>query len=792
MVALSTQAAQRLRQAGLEPSGLTQEGLRQLDANQDGQVDETEVGVALRVVDRDHNGVLDQGEQDSFSSLVEGPGSEAARRALLGQHVPYHTEQELQRLDSAQRQAGSALDRAGYALEAAERDASWGQEQTRRELRGDPEPSAPLEELRRQRAQLGDPAARARELDEAHATLAQGNKQLPELDQRITALNQRLKHFPRNLDDQVGTLRDHLATHDRLAALMPDRPSRTQRLADLTAQGKVLDTELTQLHRQRRSPERDARVQTLLAEKKALSTERQLANQFSPGLATQSRRFHADNLASAEKRQAVRNTLRDERGALAETRQRTQERMQHATGIVEHNPQDIAAAARLDRQIHAVEVRQDLARRVAQAQSGVRAASQHSTELARERAAAQRLDKLARLRETQAASAVGRLERTRSLTRQLEAEQQRLASNPTARAAAERLVKAQNVKRLAEQGALQASKVDLGKVDADIRAAEATLQRLQRPVEFAAAELGRQLEDTEVQATLEQLPTAERDAIEHAAHKALAQTNEGTKFFDAHIAPALEGKGKGYFQRLFTGSNKTANLSLQAMELWSSRIALKGGVEAYNLLRGGLSQALALRPQDIPVVEQALGILSSKGEKAARTFLARQAPELRKVADVLDRTATCFGSVAGAIAAVDLVQNPDLRNALAAASGSKDIAGVLSTLKVPGTAAYLKVIGKVARPLDAIVGGLDAYSAWKREDVGGVIGNGMTCAGGALATAGAICSSSIVGSPVGVPLMLVGGAVSGAGMLLDWIFGDSAEEKQSATWLQKHAPEYLD
>jgi hypothetical protein len=379
--------------------------------------------------------------------------------------------------------------------------------------------------------------------------------------------------------------------------------------------------------------------------------------------------------------------------------------------------------------------------------------------------------------------------------------------NPKVNAAILKYAKAGAILEAVNAGKFDTDDVDVDKVRADLKSSRKIIDNHASRLEAGAKKVAKNLEDPAFQARMNALPDDERTQALTEMHSLIADTDAGRDFFHDNILPGLKGKTlkrPEIYDDLKMGRH-SAKLGLNLAGIWGTRIAKEGGKDAVKLMDTALARAIGIRPDQMGKVYDAMEAgtkatnaalaknpaafqKAMQAGDAATTDFLRNDPELGKISTRINVLAGGIAFASATLAAVDLVRDPSLRTSLGAAKGAAEIAEVLSRAKfVPASVArYARIGGRLAPPLDAIIGGLDGYKAAKRNDIAGAIGGFTQSAGGVVGTAGAIAAMAGA-TGVGLPLAVVGGTIAVVGSLITTIWGDSPTEQ----WLKDNAPEYI-
>ncbi|MBI2374152.1 MAG: hypothetical protein HYV07_09145 [Deltaproteobacteria bacterium] len=344
-------------------------------------------------------------------------------------------------------------------------------------------------------------------------------------------------------------------------------------------------------------------------------------------------------------------------------------------------------------------------------------------------------------------------------------------------------------------GALDAKHVDVEKAEKNYRMATSTLANINADVERSAKKLVATLEDPSFKDALALMPEKQRTELLSKITKTLPGSEAGQRFFDRGIAPVFEGKdGNPIWKGLrdgAQGSDEAATVLMESVTAFSGyMIAKRGGAEAVELASKGLTVALGLRPDQLPVLENAIQLRNAGKEGEALRLLEKSS--VGRLGKVLGAASNTLTSVAALAAAFELANDPSAKNLMDAGKGAAEVTEFMARFATRSSAMakYSKLVGaahvaegfasKVVPVLDIAMGvyGLTGKDgAIARGDTAGTFGHYLQAAGGSTALAGGLVSLAPPLVPLGVLLGAVGGIMAGTGTLVEAIWGQSETEK---------------
>lgn len=366
------------------------------------------------------------------------------------------------------------------------------------------------------------------------------------------------------------------------------------------------------------------------------------------------------------------------------------------------------------------------------------------------------------------------------------------------------LRKAEALKRAVDSGQLARRDVDMERLNFNIDKMSGIVRGQAGELESKARRLVSDLESPAFQEALLRLPDSQRAALLGRMTTVLSRTEAGRGYLEKSLLPHLKAVAdpaaavalkdlpeNKLWKSVFTPANQTLNNADTALKVLEGAGAfLANRADAAHLIEGATNYALALKPGQLKVVEDAL-LLRAQGQyKEADALLKRSGLErLGRNIDVIGKSLTTLN---GLLTIADFVKDPSLQSAVAAGKSTAEIMAIVEKLAAnsPRFAKFAGMLGKTVPAFDIIQGALGLYgkdNAPNRGDVGGTVGSALMLTGGTVAAAGLVASGTVVGSVAGVPLTVIGGVMAGVGGAVDFFFGDSDTEK----WLKQNAPEYL-
>jgi HEAT repeat protein len=315
------------------------------------------------------------------------------------------------------------------------------------------------------------------------------------------------------------------------------------------------------------------------------------------------------------------------------------------------------------------------------------------------------------------------------------------------------------------------------RLENDIRSLEAGLQRRIDQHEQLAAKVTDMLSDPDVKESLGRLPEERRAELIEKSFDGVSGTAAARRYVQEQLVPALNDPTKDpLYKTAGKGANSTRLAALAGINKFAPELALQGE----QTYQKAVQSALGLKnAAEMERVEKALVDLAGAEGNAAKAAKAKETLEGMGFSGGYNKLNATFATMNFALGVRDLVNDPSWRNAVSTAKDSTEMVERMTLLveESPRLQAAGKLVGKAAYPLTAVLGFMDLRESAENRDLGGTLFDSLTTTGGIVATAGLVLDGTVAGAVAGVPLTVIGGAMSVVGAVGKWVFGDSKTER---------------
>jgi len=283
------------------------------------------------------------------------------------------------------------------------------------------------------------------------------------------------------------------------------------------------------------------------------------------------------------------------------------------------------------------------------------------------------------------------------------------------------------------------------------------------------------LKDPEVGKALAQLPPERVTKLVEEATTGIGRTKAAKELADKLAHAVEKPEADALFKKVFEHVESAKDKGLKILEHLAPEMILKGE----KVLMKGMSRLMGLqRAEQLEELSKAIETLRTGS--AAEKKLAEKTIEKLGFKSVLNNVEVAFKGIGTVLTLVELAKDPSFQKAMESVKSASEFTETFMKYvsKSEKAARYAKMAGGAAAVAGAVIAYGEMQDSLKRDDKAGAVFDYIDMAGNVMIAGGTLADLTVVGTVIGVPLQIAGGAVKFIGAAGKWLFGDTDDEKR--------------